>query len=300
MTVTTVTTLAFDNVVEIVSVLSDAFHDYPVMRYVLGPNAPGMGAPYNVRLHRLVQLFVSGRAYRDEPMMGIRDASGALTAAAVMSLPASPNPRPAFIALRESIWAELGAEARARYDAYAAAAQFFATMPPHHHLNMIGVRRTHQRFGLARELLDAVHKLAGDEPQSSGVSLTTERAENRAILRALRVSRRRARAGQWRLRDLGPVRGLRLTPAYHRSDSADCRLVRPGALCRRPLSLDTLAAHHASDHVRVRRCTYTHCHELRQPRAAGDPRRWRTVHRWLRRQRATRRRAAARCDEQVS
>src|SRR4051812_8079664 len=115
-----VTTLSFDNVVEIVSVLSDAFHDYPVMRYVLGADAPGVGAPYNVRLHRLVQLFVSARAYRDEPMMGVRDAAGVLTAAAVVSLPASPNPRPAFIALRESIWAELGAEARARYDAYVA------------------------------------------------------------------------------------------------------------------------------------------------------------------------------------
>ena len=174
----TVTTLAFDNVVEIVSVLSDAFHDYPVMRYVLGPDLPGSGAPYNVRLHRLVQLFVSNRAYRDEPMMGVRDDSGGLVAAAVMSLPASPHPRPAYIALRESIWAELGADARSRYDAYVAVAQFFGAVGPHHHLNMIGVRRAQQRLGLARELLVEVHRLAGDDPKSSGVSLTTERAEN--------------------------------------------------------------------------------------------------------------------------
>ena len=173
----TLTTLSFDHVVEIVSVLSDAFHEYPVMRHVLGPDAPG-GAPYKVRLHRLVQLFVSARAYRDEPMMGVRDDSGVLVAAAVMSLPQPSNPRPAFIALRESIWAELGADARSRYDAYMAAANFFATRPPHHHLNMIGVRRTHQRLGLARELLDAVHRLAGSDPQSAGVSLTTERDEN--------------------------------------------------------------------------------------------------------------------------
>lgn len=173
-----VTPLAFDHVVEIVSVLSDAFHDYPVMRYVLGPDAPGSGAPYNVRLHRLVQLFVSNRAYRDEPMMGIRSDTGALVAAAVMSVPASPHPRPAYIALRESVWAELGADARARYDAYVTAAQFFAGVGPHHHLNMIGVRRAQQRVGLARELLAAVHTLATDDPASGGVSLTTERAEN--------------------------------------------------------------------------------------------------------------------------
>jgi GNAT superfamily N-acetyltransferase len=174
----TVTTLAFDHVVEIVSVLSDAFHDYPVMRYVLGPDVPGSGAPYNVRLHRLVQLFVSYRAYRDEPMMGIRNDTGALVAAAVTSLPVSPHPRPALIALRESIWAELGAEPRARYDTYINAAQFFGEHGPHHHLNMIGVRRAQQRLGLARELLGSVHKLASEDPKSSGVSLTTERADN--------------------------------------------------------------------------------------------------------------------------
>ncbi len=174
----TVTTLSLDQVVEIVSVLSDAFQDYPVMRYVLGPDVPGVGAPYKVRLHRLVQLFVSGRAYRSEPMMGVRDGSGALVAAAVMSLPKSPNALPAFIALREAIWAELGVEARSRYDGYMSAANFFAAMAPHHHLNMIGVRKAQQHLGLARELLEAVHRLGSDDPQSTGVSLTTERQEN--------------------------------------------------------------------------------------------------------------------------
>ena len=174
----TVEPLSFDHVVEVVSVLSDAFHDYPVMRSVVGADTPRVGAPYNVRLHRLVQLFVSARAYRNEPLMGLRDEKGALTGAAVMSLPASPVPAPAFIALRESVWAELGADARARYDAYVTAAQFFTSMPPHHHLNMIGVRRANQHRGIARELLAAVHDLAHADARSTGVSLTTERAEN--------------------------------------------------------------------------------------------------------------------------
>ena len=42
----TLTALSFDHVVEVVSVLSDAFQDYPVMRYVLGPDLPAGGAPY--------------------------------------------------------------------------------------------------------------------------------------------------------------------------------------------------------------------------------------------------------------
>lgn len=177
----TVTTLSFDHVVEIVSVLADAFHDYPVMRYVLGPDARGVGAPYAVRLHRLIQLFTSGRAYRNEPMLGLRHDNGVLVGAAVMTLPRSPDPPPAFIALRESIWAELGGEARGRYEAYTSAASFFGAMGSHHHLNMIGVRRSHHGLGLARELLAAVHQLADADSASSGVSLTTERAENVAL-----------------------------------------------------------------------------------------------------------------------
>ena len=173
-----VTALSFDNVVEIVSVMSDAFHDYPVMRWTLGADTPAVGAPFNVRLHRLVQLFVSGRAYRNEPMMGVRDDRGVLVAAAVMSLPSPADPPPAFIALRESIWAELGADARGRYDAYGTAASFFTELGPHHHLNMIGVRRTHQGLGLGRELLAAAQNVAADDPQSTGVSLTTELADN--------------------------------------------------------------------------------------------------------------------------
>jgi len=173
----TVTTLALENVVEIVSVLSDAFHEYPVMQHILGPDTPG-ASPYPVRLHRLVQLFVSERAYRHEPLLGVRDANGVLVGAAIMTLPGSPDPPATLVALRESIWAELGAESRRRYDAYASAANFFASLEPHHHLNMIGVRRSHQGLGLSRQLLVAVHELGRANPASPGTSLTTERPVN--------------------------------------------------------------------------------------------------------------------------
>lgn len=169
----TVTTLSFDQVPEIVATFSDAFRDYPVMRYVLG-DAP----PYEARLHRLVELFVSGRAWREEPMLGVRDAGGALLAAATMTLPEPRDPPAAFRALRESIWAELGADARARYDAFVAATEASAIAAPHHHLNMIGVRRALQGRGLARVLLGAVHDLAGRDERSTGVSLTTELPAN--------------------------------------------------------------------------------------------------------------------------
>src|SRR3712207_170505 len=110
--------------------MSDAFHDYPVMRYVLGA-----AEPYDRRLRRLVELFVSNRAYRGDPMIGLRDESGALVGAATMTLPTPADVPPALLELRETLWGELGADARARYDEFAAATQRFAIAEPHYHLN---------------------------------------------------------------------------------------------------------------------------------------------------------------------
>jgi GNAT superfamily N-acetyltransferase len=168
-----VTPLSFDDVSEIVTVFGDAFYDYPVMRYVLGP-----ARSYDDRLRRLVELFVSGRAYRHEPMLGVRDAAGTLVGAATVTLPIPEDPPADFLALRESIWAELGADERARYEAFVSATQLSAVDSPHYHLNMIGVRRSHQGRGLARVLLDAVHDLSSADGLSSGVSLTTELPAN--------------------------------------------------------------------------------------------------------------------------
>ncbi len=165
--------LSFSDLADVVAVMSDAFHDYPVMRYVLGP-----AEPYDRRLRTLVELFVSNRAYRNDPMIGVRDESGALVGAATMTLPHPKDPPPALLALRERLWAELRADARSRYDEFVATTQRFAIAEPHYHLNMIGVRRSHRGRGLARPLLDAVHECSRAEPASSGVSLTTELAPN--------------------------------------------------------------------------------------------------------------------------
>lgn len=165
--------LSFDQFDSIVAVFCDAFHDYPVMRYVLGTSQP-----YEARLRRLIELFVSGRAYRGEPMLGVRAADNTLMGAATMTLPRPVDPPVKFLALRESIWSELGPDARTRYDAFASATQQFAIAAPHYHLNMIGVRRDQQGTGLARVILQAVHDLSDADALSSGVSLTTELESN--------------------------------------------------------------------------------------------------------------------------
>ncbi|HEX6790020.1 MAG TPA: GNAT family N-acetyltransferase, partial [Candidatus Krumholzibacteria bacterium] len=70
------------------------------------------------------------------------------------------------------------AAARARYDAYNAAVTPF--MPPehHYHVNVLAVRHEAQGRGHARTLLEHVHSVARNDPESSGVSLTTETEAN--------------------------------------------------------------------------------------------------------------------------
>jgi len=158
---------------DVVDVLADAFRDYPVMRWVVGPDGD-----VQARVLRLIELFVSRRVMRGGPMFGVFDADR-LVGAAILTLPVEPESPPGITALADAAWRDLGEAARGRYQVYAeATSPFFAGVGPHHHLNMIGIRASHAGRGLARPLLEAVHEMAHADPQSAGVSLTTERARN--------------------------------------------------------------------------------------------------------------------------
>jgi GNAT superfamily N-acetyltransferase len=168
-----VTRLSSAQTEDAVTVLCDAFRDYPVMRYVLGPSGD-----YDRRLRTLIGFFVSARVYRDEPVLGVHDRDGSLSAVAILSLPGERAAPEALATRREEVWAELGAAERERYEAYGAACAPFIVASPHYHLNMIGVRRSHAGRGLARKLLESVHRLSDADGRSSGVSLTTETEQN--------------------------------------------------------------------------------------------------------------------------
>jgi Rho-binding antiterminator len=155
---------------EVVSVLTDAFTGYPVMKYVLGPEG--------IQHHeRLIRMFVMARVLRAEPLLGVHEASS-LIAAGIVSFP-GPEPAPAaFVELRERTWQVLGTDAERRYAAYGDATKAFAFPPGSVHLNMIGARRSAQRRGLGRSILDAVQAMSRARPGSPGVELTTETAAN--------------------------------------------------------------------------------------------------------------------------
>lgn len=168
-----VRTLPPESADAVLDTLCDAFHEYPVMRFVLGTKAG-----FDARLRTLIGLFVAARVARGDLLLGIPAPDGGLVAAALVNLPGNPTPAAWFEARREAVWGELGQDERRRYEAFGNASHAHDPTTPHHHLGMIGVRCTAQGTGLARYLLEAVHVAAAGHPDSRGVSLTTELPRN--------------------------------------------------------------------------------------------------------------------------
>jgi ribosomal protein S18 acetylase RimI-like enzyme len=179
---------------EAIDVLSDAFSEYPVMRFVIGgPESQGLPAPsrgspeaeeYDQSLRALVTFFVMARVLRKEPILALAGQGDAgLVGVATLTLPVSGPTPEALDAYRTRAWMQGGDDARARYEALGVIWQEFAIDEPHYHLNMIGVPRTHAGQGLGRVLLDEVHRISREDPGSSGVSLTTEDPRNVELYR---------------------------------------------------------------------------------------------------------------------
>lgn len=158
----------------IVSVFCDAFHDYSVMRHVVGD----MGDSYDTLLEALIGFFVSARVFRNEPLIGIRDGSGGLSAAAILTPPGDREAPSELFELRERVWEELGTDARSRYENLGSVWQNFSVEEPDLHLNMIGVRGEFAGTGLGKTLMDFVHSMSVEDPESTGVTLTTETPGN--------------------------------------------------------------------------------------------------------------------------
>ena len=169
--------LAPDRLGEAVDVLSEAFHDYPVMRYVIG----AAGDAYASRLRAMLTFFTSARFIQDELVTGAVTTDDVVVGVANSTLPGTQR-SPAILGTeREAVWRELGADALARHEAYGSATAPFAVDRPNYHLAMLGVRRSHAGTGVARRLLDALHDTSRRDPRSAGVTLTTEDPSNVAL-----------------------------------------------------------------------------------------------------------------------
>lgn len=171
--------LSGDEAEGVTDVLCEAFHDYPVLRWVLR----SAGSDYDRQLRRLVAFFVAARLMRRESLLGI-DHDGSLGAAALVSNPGGPPSPPELGRIRDAVWTELGSGARSRYETFGRTWQPLLPTTPHIHLNMIGTRRSARGKGYGRALLEHVHEMALHDPASAGVSLTTEDPENVPLYRS--------------------------------------------------------------------------------------------------------------------
>ena len=156
---------------EILGPLCAAFADYPVMRHVLGPEGD-----YPDRLRILVGFFLTARVLRKDPMLALYDGPE-VTGVAVCTLPGLPGP-PDLEEARAWTWSRLGNDARERYDEWVRIWGPINVSEPNIHVNMLGVPPRFQGRGLGRRLLERVHAMSLEHPESRGVSLTTESAGN--------------------------------------------------------------------------------------------------------------------------
>lgn len=151
-----------------VEVLADAFHDYPVMRWILGGRSN-----YDRDLRSLISLFVTRRVLQGELILGVEE-GGALEAAGLVSFSWSSAPPAAARELSRRIWTELGTEAHSRYRLYGERVAELGVDESHMRLNMMGVRGRSQDRGLGGLLMRGLTRLSECHPEARGVALTTE------------------------------------------------------------------------------------------------------------------------------
>lgn len=158
---------------EIVETLCAAFHEYPVMRYVL----KDAGDAYDAHLRELVGWFTDKRIARGLPALGVTRGGRMLGAANLdppHTVPAPPELQERYLRLATRV----GGAAMARLLAYEEACAPLLPREPHYYLGMLGVRPDAQGQGLGRMLLEAVQVMSSEDPASRGVVLTTETPTN--------------------------------------------------------------------------------------------------------------------------
>jgi len=152
----------------ITDVLSDSFFDYPVMRYVIHSEKN-----YIIKLKTLLNFFVMARFFRHETILGIGSRSN-IQGVALISNPKNTANPPELKILRDQVWSELGAASRSRYEKFGEVSAKFQVNVSHIHLNMIGIKNGAQGRGYGRKLIEQVHLLSLKDPDSGGITLTTE------------------------------------------------------------------------------------------------------------------------------
>lgn len=155
----------------VVDVLCESFHNYPVMRFVLGPEEGE-----EERRRSLIGFFTDVRFAMGWPVLGVYQADRLVAVALVNE----PHDRSFLERFREGInWVrqELGEAAFNRLQRFEKAAEVNEPRQRHYFVGMLGVLPDEQGRGYARVLLEHVRQLSKDAG-CAGIALSTEDPKN--------------------------------------------------------------------------------------------------------------------------
>lgn len=166
-----------------VRVLAEAFHDYPVMKFVLAD----ADDTWERKLKALMRYFCERRLTTGWPLFGCVSPDGAggsheeawpLVAVAGVNDPGPFVENDAHREAWRTLSDELGRECIDRLVYYERESDGDAPHGMYHFLGIIGVLPERQGDGHARALIEHIIARSTAHPESTGVWLSTERAEN--------------------------------------------------------------------------------------------------------------------------
>jgi ribosomal protein S18 acetylase RimI-like enzyme len=155
-----------------VAVLMAAFHDYPVMRYMLKTT----GNEYEEQLQTILEFYCEARFAKEGLVLGIRQ-NGSLVAIGLVDQ-ASHKPWDQLKSELERLKAKIGESAFSRLQWYEDLSSRSQPQVSHYYLGMIAVRPENQGQGYGRAILECVQQLSSADPKSAGVCLSTELPDN--------------------------------------------------------------------------------------------------------------------------
>jgi len=156
-----------------VEVLASAFQEYPVMRYILkdsNTNYPG-------HIEALVDFFCETRLTRDWPLLGVYSGQDLVAVAGINEPIFKPWPE-ALHDVYNRLGKVIGKDAIQRMEAYERQASKYEPEITHYYLGIIGVLPDHQGKGYAKFLIERLIEMSESDPNSNGISLSTEKKEN--------------------------------------------------------------------------------------------------------------------------
>jgi ribosomal protein S18 acetylase RimI-like enzyme len=161
-------------------VLTDAFIDYPMTRYLFDSR----GERYRAELRASFRMDCVFRVALGWPFLGALDDGRLVGVALGIGLRPLPDDSP-LLEMERTMVESFAGQTASRLAEYSALKQQLSPRSPHLYLESIGVLAGHRGSGHAGRLLRELHRISEATLGSTGVGLDTQLPSNLAIYRHL-------------------------------------------------------------------------------------------------------------------